>query len=866
MGRLREAVLQYLRFFLPAIACVIITCSSALSGSAALPPLLLSLDVEKDSDVEALSILNLQEPATYFVTGKFAETFPETVRNLSLRGTIGSHSYEHLRMKDLEIERVREDLLASSRAIEAATGTAPVWFRAPFLEFSEPLLKTAAELGFRYDSSMSERWVHQQAMNEFPISINSTGRILFSDYNIFSTYGLDAEMALELLRENYLERVSSGRPFIFLLHPSIIVEQKELLYRFIDFVKQQGGSCMTFDQYLNSFSSKQNTTVGVHLDPQAMTVTSEKMVGDFKTLGVTDVFVDMHGIANKGQKGHSTSPPAVLENLVLLIKTLRQNDLNVHASISALFHPTPEAHGLPEDLMTDRQATALPGWRSPSSASTHRLLSEHITLLLKTYPLDGIHLENLSYPGLEYDYSPSALEQFVKDTSLMLSAKDPTTILTDYYNEWISWRITQLAEIAQSAAAALAHGDDSVQLSASLDPAALMNYRAMELSGQDYRLLADVLDFIVMKQHALPTSEPLPRYYDFNVLSRAMVGDRPILVSYDDDSGLNWTAPDFTRFIEDLSFSSSANLGAVLPEYNSYISTHSGTISKQDNLYRLIGKSRSFNKARLSETAITHPKKKSPEALQVSLSSSISRELKESAAGFANIQERGTWPIKKILPVFLGTALVIVSIILIASYRYRQSSLAKSLDFEKTAVIDWQRMDRSILEGDISGSLVHAVAKHLRNYDPVKVSKYRVALILSVVANSEKKLSVDDLINSEFDLPGWHILAMSHLKEALMHNYLQLSQDKVIITSKGTQEYNDMKKHGFDPKQWVFTEKRLHEYLVVACPYCSAENTAHWYWPNFTCTSCNQDISFRECHTAIKKKSTAVELDQHQFS
>ena len=146
-----------------------------LLGQYLAPPLLLSIDVEKSGDVESLSILDLKEPATYFVTGRFASDFPETVRKLSTRGTIGSHSYDHLRMKELEPELVRKDLLASVQAIEAATGKAPVWFRAPFLEFNSELLSIAYEVGFRYDSSMIERWIEQKAMSEHNLpSICST--------------------------------------------------------------------------------------------------------------------------------------------------------------------------------------------------------------------------------------------------------------------------------------------------------------------------------------------------------------------------------------------------------------------------------------------------------------------------------------------------------------------------------------------------------------------------------------------------------------------------------------------------------------------------------------------------------------------
>jgi peptidoglycan/xylan/chitin deacetylase (PgdA/CDA1 family) len=231
------------------------------------PPLLLSLDVERDSDVEALEKIGLKEPATYFVTGEFAGKFPQIINDLSKTGTIGSHSHSHPNLTELSLEDVRKDLQTSSKAIEYSTGYAPVWFRAPFLEVNDNVLAVDRDLGFLYDSSEPERWVQQQILNEFPIYINDTGRILFSDYDFFSSYALDDIMALELLKENYLFRLNTGRPFVFLLHPSIISEHIEVLHQFIGFVKDQGGSCLSFDQYLKNIQEKPlANNIGVRID------------------------------------------------------------------------------------------------------------------------------------------------------------------------------------------------------------------------------------------------------------------------------------------------------------------------------------------------------------------------------------------------------------------------------------------------------------------------------------------------------------------------------------------------------------------------------------------------------------------------
>lgn len=829
-----------------------------LFGAYSAPPLLLSLDVEKDSDVESLSILNLQEPATYFVTGKFSLSYPEIVRKLATLGTIGSHSHAHLQMEELDADLVRQDLLASKKAIEAATGKTPIWFRAPFLAFNKEILRTAYEVGFRYDSSMSERWVQQHLMSEFPISMNSTGRILFSDYNIFSTYGLASEMALDMLKENYLDRFATGRPFIFLLHPSIISQHKDLLYRFIDFVKQQGGACMSFDQYLDQFSKTMSATLGIHLDPLAGKLDVKSILSDFRLLGVTDVFINMQNLySNDDLNNNEVSQPGN-DRTLQLVNALKDDGFRVHGSLNALYQPPPAQNITQDILMVDRAGNYLSSWLSPSSPSTHSLIKKHISDLLNTYPLDGIHLQHLTYPSLEYDYSPQALSQFTQENALMPNKQDPTTILTDYYHEWTSWRISQLSEVVQSAAATISLQDKSIQLSASLNPTALTNYREMELSGQDYRILANVLDLFIMEPYN--SKAPGNSFADFSGLSRAMIGKRPLLINFPAGDEHLWTELNFRDFLVEREFSSPIMQGVILPSYNDYIFKIPEGTREFENLYDVL------------QTVGTPPTSSLADTLVVTANQSSSEELtpppdmaKKGVSNITNTRAEPS-PINKLLPLILSAGIVLVSVVLIVSYLYRKSSIEKSLDFEKTAIIDWRQMDKSIIDGQINGALVHSVAKHLRKYDPVKVSKYRSALILSIVANSSKEMSVDELMSIDFDVPGWQILAMSHLKEALMHNYLQLSQDKITITEKGLNEFNKMTEKGFTADQWAFIEKRLHENLIVSCPYCSAENTAHWYWPHFTCSSCNQDVSFRECDSIIENKSPIIELDQHNFS
>lgn len=72
--------------------------------------------------------------ATFFVQGRWAETYPETMANIVAGGhLVGSHSHYHARMPLLTDDGIAEDLADAAAAIEANGGIDPrPWFRCPF--------------------------------------------------------------------------------------------------------------------------------------------------------------------------------------------------------------------------------------------------------------------------------------------------------------------------------------------------------------------------------------------------------------------------------------------------------------------------------------------------------------------------------------------------------------------------------------------------------------------------------------------------------------------------------------------------------------------------------------------------------------
>jgi peptidoglycan/xylan/chitin deacetylase (PgdA/CDA1 family) len=91
--------------------------------------------------------------ATFFIQGRWAESFPDTARRIAKEGhLVGHHSKYHARMTLLSDDGIRADVREGEAAILAATGADPhPWFRCPFGDGrDDPRVRSAlAELGYR---------------------------------------------------------------------------------------------------------------------------------------------------------------------------------------------------------------------------------------------------------------------------------------------------------------------------------------------------------------------------------------------------------------------------------------------------------------------------------------------------------------------------------------------------------------------------------------------------------------------------------------------------------------------------------------------------------------------------------------------
>ena len=100
-------------------------------------------------------------PATFFVTGHTAETYPEQTRAIAAAGhEIGHHGYLHENPIDLSPEDEERVMVRGLDALDSVTGVRPVGYRSPSWDNSPHTIDLLLKYGFRYESSLMARRLH----------------------------------------------------------------------------------------------------------------------------------------------------------------------------------------------------------------------------------------------------------------------------------------------------------------------------------------------------------------------------------------------------------------------------------------------------------------------------------------------------------------------------------------------------------------------------------------------------------------------------------------------------------------------------------------------------------------------------------
>ncbi len=83
-------------------------------------------------------------PATFFLVGKNVQKYPQLVKKEIENGhTIGSHTFSHPHLNTLSVEQIRSQLDTTDRVIKEISGKKPLYFRTPYEELNENILRVS---------------------------------------------------------------------------------------------------------------------------------------------------------------------------------------------------------------------------------------------------------------------------------------------------------------------------------------------------------------------------------------------------------------------------------------------------------------------------------------------------------------------------------------------------------------------------------------------------------------------------------------------------------------------------------------------------------------------------------------------------
>jgi uncharacterized lipoprotein YddW (UPF0748 family) len=170
-----------------------------------------------------------------------------------------------------------------------------------------------------------------------------------------------------------------------------------------------------------------------------------------------------------------------------LVQRAHARGLQVHAWINVLLC-APASRALPPGHLLRRYPSyaMVPGgseradgegvFLSPSSAGVHRHLEAVVRELVRGYPLDGLHLDYIRYPGPAYDYSPAARGAFERYQELSGRAAAPPERVPE---AWAQYRRDALTALTWRLARAAREERPGLRLSAAViaDPEQALNQK-----------------------------------------------------------------------------------------------------------------------------------------------------------------------------------------------------------------------------------------------------------------------------------------------------------------------------------------------------------------------------------------------------
>lgn len=794
-----------------ALAVALATVAAVAPPALAEPsvPILLTFDVEEPSDAEALRQIKPDVPATYFVTGEFLEAYPDLVRSLQQGNTIGSHSFSHRDLSALDDEALTVELKLARYIHEAILGAPPRWFRAPYLKFDQRIETHLVQLGFAYDSSAGERWPLSRNLPQLPVS---GGLVLASDYDIFEKHRFSEAQALEWLKQEFLARRKVGRPLVILLHPRLILPRRAVLDDFIAFAREHGGIFQSADGYVASVHATRQTARAVWIDLQEGEVEPATLVADLQGAGITDAFLLARGTEGVEYFSRQATDKDLFGTLA---RMLRAAGLRVHAWIPANYN-TRLAAQHPDWSMVSSGGDRSESWISPLHPQARAHLLDTVRSVVERYEVDGVHLDYLRFPSLDYDFSDETVRAFAAVVGV--ADLDRRDILRSHYVSWTDWRGRVIADLVKDVRSAVG---DRLLLSAAVIGDVAVSGLSFETYGQDYSALAESLNLIIPMAYYHEDMQD-PRWISNVVLqSRFRIGAAKLWVGlegYQKPGTWRIEAEEFQRAV---ALAKAGSEGIAVYEYR--------------YLFGRAQEARNMPAGSAAILAVTPADRAWPVGAD--------RGVAPAGGGGSVYDARDTIdPTVLTYVVFGGLSLFFLGsgygLLQLVEVRSRSRRMVERR--APTSQADAETIRTLVL--DPSPASLERIHQALARLSSAEIERQRVLLVLWLSESAETYAEFFRLAEQRNIGP----IVARYLNEALLQGYIVAAPDRLTRTEAGRNVLETARlDSNYDPEHWLRVEAHLREVLSIQCDQCGEDNRTQSFVTDFPCSHCGSPVVLR---------------------
>jgi peptidoglycan/xylan/chitin deacetylase (PgdA/CDA1 family) len=787
----------------------------------------LTFDVEMEEDIEALRVLDPPAPCTLFITGEFAQAYPDAVREWAKRHEIGCHTMSHPHMTQLDAGRQGEEIHTSAEILRRLSGAKCLGFRAPYLEANEETREALVRLGFRYQSSTwdSDHEVRSTGdLLELPIADRA------GDYNLFDLDKLGEADALKLLLALHDERSLSGRPLVILLHPHMIAKHAGVFRRFVEHVGRDPGRWGCFRDWLDETGRRRPGRRALWVDNKAIPYRPGDIVESAGLVGITDLIVQAYDPHDGPLFGPGRPHDDYFNGI---IDEARGRNMRVHAWFPICFDPA-RLREHPEWGMVDSHGKRSGDFVCPTNTPWRQEILATFKQLVDNYGVDGIHLDELRFPGAEVCQCPACRASLARragaDWPLGMALVDEP----EARRVWWDYRADLIRDLTETLArAARELTSDHLVISAAVRPEGAVDFDGVRLYGQSYEDLCPLLDFITPMAYHRLEDQSIGWVKSVQISGQWRAGATPVWIgiqAYEEPGHPAMSLDEFGSLLETVRHGSD---GMALYSYAPLFSL-------------AIEGDSSYNMPPGAADLVRRW------SMGLSVGSATRADVPDHGTAPAEVDAgRPGLPRRQGAPspgvwALAGSGFAAATVLLVFWLRSRH---------RPSAVPDLPLSALEALAGEpiLRGDQAVFITQRLQKLQPAEIDQIRGDALLRRIHEADGDLPVESVAAD----PAGPVMLQCALRAGLVRD----SGGGWQLTPAGSERLRAILADGSDQAWEQFVANRLDESLQVTCPGCGATQMGHWLCPTLGCPSCHRRFSLRESATVRPRKRRPLHSD-----